>query len=272
MPNTGYRSILMRTEIENAKISEINENSIGFDASERNKKNKSKIIIHIYNYLKDAYSKILRYKNDIKNLESHLKMKTAPQSLYYNHFPAPLLKHDAKYIFLHNKIISETQIRIMNETIDYMNKCIQKLEEETIILKRSLTHFVNDADERVKNIYSKEIERIHHETSQLASTDSRNPEFNYSFYRAYHLISKPFDPQQFETNRNSRSKTAISIKLPYNSRNPRSRSSSNLNSKLIQNFTNKVTNANKGDFNKNIRTKSKSIPSRLNRRSSSSSK
>ncbi len=133
MPNTGLMdNLIYRTELTNRSISEMNPESLGPDASERKKRTKTKIIMHIYNYLKDIYSKILRYRNDVKCLEAHLRTKTAPESLYYTKFPEPLIKHDARYVDLHNKIIVETQIRIMVETIQYINAAIKKVSNHTL--------------------------------------------------------------------------------------------------------------------------------------------
>ncbi len=61
-----------------------------------------------------------------------------------------------------------------------------------MILKRSLSHFVSDVDERVKTIYEKEMEKIANETVELMKMDTSKPEFNMSFYRAYRFVSKPF--------------------------------------------------------------------------------
>jgi hypothetical protein len=128
MPNSGIvENLVYRAELENKRISEMNLDSIGPDASERKKRTKTKIIMHIYNYLKDIYSKILRYRNDVKCLEAHLRTKTAPEALYYTKFPEPLIRHDARYVDLHNKIVVETQIRIMVETIQYINAAIKKV-------------------------------------------------------------------------------------------------------------------------------------------------
>lgn len=128
MPNAGYAEALMiRSELEGSKISEMNPNAVGPQMDERKRKNKTKIIMHIYNYLKDIYGKILRYKNDVKTLDAHLRTKTTPESMYFNKFPGPLLKFDARYVEIHNKIVVETQIRIMVETIEYINRCIVKV-------------------------------------------------------------------------------------------------------------------------------------------------
>lgn len=127
MPNSSHKNTLIRQEIEISTLSEMNPNAIGPYVSEKNRKTKSKIVMHIYNYLKDVYTKILRYKNDIKSIEVHLRTKTTPESLYYCNFPQPLLKYDARYVEIYNTIICETQIRIMVETIHYLNKCIKKV-------------------------------------------------------------------------------------------------------------------------------------------------
>lgn len=127
MPNSSRKDVLIRQELEMSEMSEMNPNAIGPLVSEKNRKTKTKIVMHIYNYLKDIYTKILRYKNDIKSIEVHLRTKTTPEALYYMNFPPPLLKYDARYVEIHNTIICETQIRIMVETINYITKSIKKV-------------------------------------------------------------------------------------------------------------------------------------------------
>ncbi len=135
MPNAGFsENLILRSGLEHQKISEMNAKGLGPTMDERKKKNKTKIIMHIYNYLKDIYGKILRYKNDLKTLDAHLRTKTTPECLYFKEFPGPLLKFDARYVDIHNKIIVETQIRIMVETVEYITSCIRKV--------RSNMHFL----------------------------------------------------------------------------------------------------------------------------------
>ena len=91
-----------------------------------------------------------------------------------------------------------------------------KLEDEAVILKKSLSHFVADVDERVKTIYQKEVEKIAQETAELVKMDTGKPEFNMSFYRAYRNISKPYVAEQvaLTPQRRLTTQTKLSVTRP----------------------------------------------------------
>lgn len=74
--------------------------------------------------------KIIRYKNHISILETHLENKTTPKIMNTLTLPPPLLTKDHDLIKIYNEIRKETQIKLIKETIKHLKKRITELENQ----------------------------------------------------------------------------------------------------------------------------------------------
>jgi hypothetical protein len=72
------------------------------------------IIIATLDKIKLNYKRLFNKENHIKIFEFHLKNGTEPSQLFYDKFPKPFLPHSEKAIDEYNKIIKETQQKLMN--------------------------------------------------------------------------------------------------------------------------------------------------------------
>lgn len=112
-------------------------------------------ILEYKNKLGYAYQSILKKKNQMKILNSHLDNNTTPEQLAFNKFPAPFFafENNVLYVNKHNDIIQSAQKSLIQLEIDQFELDIDILNNDIKVYKDTLKYHVTDIGKLDKEIY-----------------------------------------------------------------------------------------------------------------------
>lgn len=113
--------------------------------------------------------KLLRYRNHLSIFAIHENKGTTPATLFYGRFPPPFFVDDDDFINEHNKIISETQKRIIDLTTRTLKEKESIIETEIKNLHNN-DQELNDAIEKRRiqpeSVYKGMLERVEGQMSK----------------------------------------------------------------------------------------------------------
>lgn len=174
--------------------------------------------------VRNLYRRILVKQNHVSIIKFHLENNTTPSQLFFDKFPVPFLAHDDKAIEDHNKIIHETQIKLMKSIITHLNLQVDSFEKELLDLKNSIKDRITNSAQTFESIrkateleLKKQFDDAHEKASRITSRPFVNKrlnqqqssrETNYTGRLDFHPVNTS-NRQQSETlgHRSSRSLT-----------------------------------------------------------------
>ena len=153
-------------------------------------------ILEYKNKLGYAYQSILKKKNQMKILNSHLDNNTTPEQLAFNKFPAPFFafENNVLYVNKHNDIIQSAQKSLIQLEIDQFELDIDILNNDIKVYKDTLKYHVTDIGKLDKEIYDLQ-------ENNLKKT------FETASIRALKIIAKPFTIKHSKTKNDKTIKT-----------------------------------------------------------------
>lgn len=202
-----------------------------------------------------TYQSILKKKNQINILKSHLDNSTTPEVLSHKKFPAPFFafENNILYVNKHNNIIESAQKSLMQLEIDQFEEDLDILNNDVKVFKDTLKYHVTDIAKVDREIFV-------FQENKLKKT------FESASIKALKIIAKPFIAKQSnnksEKNPNANDKNAKFNKSKFVKDNmPKStnistsfKPNSNSNKNYFQTFNkNRSTNlqSSRNNFNRN---------------------
>ena len=190
-----------------------------------------------------TFQSILKKKNQIKLLESHLNNKTTPKELKHFNFPHPFQAFDHKTLFInkYNAIIENTQEEIMKLEISEFNTDIELLENDVKVFCEILRYHVKDFSTTKEKIYAQQEESL-------------KKNFNSSSIKVSKATSSPFKINENKDkyvykkdNNNNNNKSKPKKKSNNNNNNNKIYNDKQSNDKIINNNNKTVTKNNTND-------------------------
>lgn len=132
----------------------------------------------LYNMIRYRAKKILICQHEMKLLKIHIKQNTTPIKLSHTNFPYPFLIDDMKFTVAYDKLVSKTQVEIMEFVIKYLEtQCVQMLEseiDETVGAIRCTTGMNDDEiSQQIFEIYEVETQKLKDQFTKDLSKASR---------------------------------------------------------------------------------------------------